>query len=143
MAQGSIRIVRDETPVSGGSIQGTSRATSKVGGITIKPEPSDSSSVPTVQQQSGNGESTRRKRHSETKRTSLSVEDRDGVTSEEVTPKVQPNRTTPAPESAAPKARVYSRSPKRYMAESESEQTAKFLLSAVEMVGVTVSGHIG
>lgn len=139
MAQGSIRIIRDETTGAGGPIQGASGATSKTRGITITPDNSSAtssgpSSRPTTE---------RKPKHSETKRAALSVEDRDGVVGSEVAPKVQPNKTTPAPTSEAPKPRVYNRSPRRYMAETESEQTAKFLLSAVEMVGVTVAGPVG
>lgn len=145
MAQGSIRIVRDETPENGGGVRGATGAATKAkrGTITIKPDNDPTTnSVPIVNQQSSNGTTTRRK-HSEAKRTTLSVEDRDGAPSEEVGSKVQPNRTTPAPESATPRARVYNRSPRRYMTEGDSAQTAKFLISAVEMVGVTVAGGVG
>ena len=141
MAAGSIRIVRDAVPSTGGSIQEPGRETAK-GGIRITPEvPGESTSVPGGI--NGSGNATRRKRATEAKRASLSIEDRDGIPSSEVTPKVQPNRTTPAPTVESKKPRAYTRTPRRYMGVEESRTTAAFLLSAAEMVGVTVAGPIG
>lgn len=141
MASGTIRIIRDETPKAGGGIGGTSVESNSASGVKlphgIEPEPS-------VESASSPGPTTaRRRRATEAKRSALSVEDR-SPTERQAIGGAKSNRTTPAPtsnQSAGPSPR-YRRSPVFYSA-SEAEATAKFVLSAVEMVGVVSAGPIG
>lgn len=131
MAQGTIRIIRNETPGIGGETNGTSG--SETSGV---PKGIELESIDESTDESSGSQPTSR-RHSETKRTTLSVEDRTGQ-SEEVTD--SSSRTTPAP---TPKRGGKPKPRPSYMPESEAGTTAKFLLSAVEMTGVAIAGPIG
>lgn len=141
MAQGSIRIIRDAVSTTGGETNGGTSSTPTQGNparvsATIEREPD----APTVTVRSS---PTTRRKHSETKRSSLSVEDRDGDSSSQVTSS-QPNKKTPAPPKAEEKTRVYNRRSRAiHYSESEAQQSAQWLLSAVEMVGVMTAGPRG
>jgi len=124
MAEGTIRIVREPT-------QGTGDT---VGRIDV----SDTDiNIPTTSRRR-NAQSraaSDRAGNSETQRTTLSVEDR-GNENQSVTDS-HTGRRTPAPSGR--------RTPSKptYMGVTESKQTAEYLVSAVEMVGVMATGPVG
>jgi len=134
MAKGTIRIIREPTPVSSGEIGGTSSQASGPPVSSVRP--------PSPSPNSGSSPTPRR-RQSEDKRSSLRIEDRSGNQSSEVSdPKS--NKRTPAPTGATtPVSSTRYRPKHRYLGSDEAKSTAQFYLSAAEMVGVTVAGPLG